>query len=74
MCCVVAHLATHHRYHLLSVSPAAFKITISANRTPPQLSALFQDLMALAPPGVAQQLMSGGAGERWQLMVLQPVM
>jgi hypothetical protein len=32
------------------------------NRAPPLLSSLFEDLLAQAPPGVAQAISSGTAG------------
>ncbi|KAL6763407.1 PTHB1 N-terminus-domain-containing protein [Haematococcus lacustris] len=41
---------------------AAYKITVSVNRAPPLLGALFKDMLALASPGVAQASASGAAG------------
>ena len=40
----------------------AFKITVVTNRTPPQLTALFEDLLSLAGAGMSQALAAGSAG------------
>ncbi|GIM12857.1 hypothetical protein Vretimale_16089, partial [Volvox reticuliferus] len=42
------------------VKNAEYKVTLSTNRAPPPLGSLFEDVLAAAPPGVAQAL-SGGA-------------
>ncbi|GLI70845.1 hypothetical protein VaNZ11_015856, partial [Volvox africanus] len=42
------------------VKNAEYKVTLSTNRAPPPLGSLFEDMLAAAPPGVAQAL-SGGA-------------
>ena len=41
----------------------AYKITVVTNRTPPQLTALFDDLLSLAGAGMSQALATGSAGE-----------
>jgi len=41
----------------------AYKITVVTNRTPPQLTALFDDLLSLAGAGMSQTLAAGSAGD-----------
>ncbi|MEW5319021.1 MAG: hypothetical protein WDW38_010197 [Sanguina aurantia] len=43
------------------VKSAAFKLTITTNRSPPPLPSLFEDLMAVAPQSLAQSLASGAS-------------
>ncbi|GFR41608.1 hypothetical protein Agub_g2332 [Astrephomene gubernaculifera] len=38
------------------VKNAEFKVTLATNRAPPPLGSLFEDVLAAAPPGVAQAL------------------
>jgi len=44
------------------VKNAAFKLTVAANRTPPQIVTLFEDLISQAGPGTSQSLMNNSAG------------
>lgn len=50
--------ASHH-----PMDPTGYKITICTNRTPPQLTALFEDLLAGVGAGMSQALAAGAAGE-----------
>ncbi|GAX83403.1 hypothetical protein CEUSTIGMA_g10828.t1 [Chlamydomonas eustigma] len=44
------------------VKSATFKITVCTNRTPPQLTALYEDLLSQVGVGTSQALSSGSAG------------
>lgn len=43
------------------VKAASYKVTVAANRPPPQLTALFDDVVSQAGPGMAVALSSGSA-------------
>ncbi len=48
---------------LCAALAAAFKVTVTTNRAPPLLSSLFEDMLAQAPPSVAQAYQGSGEAQ-----------